>query len=183
MYAAQKKRLRINFLQKRGGITQHKRAELDSAIYKNFIGSEFINLNGFFIYLNFNSEPSTRQIIDFLLESGKSVAVPKTYGKEMIPLEYSKDLIKDKMGIDVPKADKPFLDRINIALVPMLSATKSGVRLGYGGGYYDKFLANKDILKVGIIYSALLSNSLPYEPHDVKMDYILTEKGIIKVET
>ena len=183
MNAAQKRLLRIEFLKKRGAISPGERVELDRAIYDNFTGSEFAALDNFFIYLNFKSEPSTRQIIDFLLEKGKGVAVPKTYGKEMIPQAYTRDLIKDKTGIEVPKSDEPFLGKIDLALVPMLSAARNGARLGYGGGYYDRFLAGRDIIKVGVIYSALLSDKLPCEPHDIKMDYILTERGIFKVKT
>ena len=71
----------------------------------------------------------------------------------------------------------------NIMLVPLLAYDKSNNRLGYGGGFYDRFLnkflkKNKNILTIGIAFSFQKHHKLPISANDVKLDYILTEKGI-----
>ena len=73
----------------------------------------------------------------------------------------------------------------NVALVPLLAFDQYNYRLGYGKGYYDKFLSrylklNKNILTIGVAFSFQKYNKLPISKFDVKLDYILTEKGIIK---
>jgi len=73
----------------------------------------------------------------------------------------------------------------DVALVPLLAFDKANYRLGYGGGYYDKFLnkylnLNKSILTIGVAFSFQKYNKLPVSKFDIKLDYILTEKGIIK---
>lgn len=75
----------------------------------------------------------------------------------------------------IPKAPK-------VVLVPGLGFTKSGERLGKGKGYFDRYLENFKGLKIGICFKVQLISVLPEEPHDVKMDWIVTEEGIIKLE-
>lgn len=179
----EKKRLRQKFINTRNDISKSQRQVLDRHIYKNFTLSNFTGLDSFFIYLNFKSEPSTRKIINFLLSLNKEVVVPKIDGRQMRLVYYSKNLQADKLGIDVPTDEKPYEKVPQIALIPTLAATPSGVRLGYGGGYYDKYLKDKDdIIKLGICYSKLIVDDLPFEAHDILLNYILTEKGLIKVK-
>ena len=95
------------------------------------------------------------------------------------------DILKvNKYGILEPVIKKRSLIP-NVALVPLLAFDKNNYRLGYGKGYYDKFLnkylkMNKNILTIGVAFSFQKYNKLPISKLDVKLDYILTEKGIIK---
>lgn len=67
----------------------------------------------------------------------------------------------------------------NVVLAPMLAFDRAKQRLGYGGGYYDKYLENMDILKIGIAYSAQEVEHIPVELHDIKMDKIVTEDFVL----
>ena len=95
------------------------------------------------------------------------------------------DILKvNKYGILEPAIKKKFLVP-RVALIPLLAFDKKKFRLGYGKGYYDKFLGkylkmNKNILTIGVAFSFQKYNKLPISKLDVKLDYILTEKGFIK---
>ena len=97
---------------------------------------------------------------------------------------YLDDLKVNKHGMLEPYANKkPFVP--NVILLPLLSYDKNNHRLGYGKGYYDKFLnkylkKNKNILTVGVAFSFQKYDKLPISNHDVRLDCILTEKGIQK---
>ena len=65
-------------------------------------------------------------------------------------------------------------------IVPTVAVSKSGTRLGYGHGYYDKFLSRTNAMKISLTYSTQIVGSIPSDSHDVNMDWIVTEEGIIK---
>ena len=95
------------------------------------------------------------------------------------------DILKvNKYGMLEPATKKRSLIP-NVALVPLLAFDKNNYRLGYGKGYYDKFLnkylkLNKNIITIGVAFSFQKYNKLPISKFDVKLNYILTEKGINK---
>ena len=95
------------------------------------------------------------------------------------------DILKvNKYGMLEPASKKMTLVP-NVALVPLLAFDKENYRLGYGKGYYDKFLnkylkLNKNIITIGVAFSFQKYNKLPISKFDVSLDYILTEKGITK---
>ncbi|MFN4132593.1 MAG: 5-formyltetrahydrofolate cyclo-ligase [Caldimicrobium sp.] len=68
-------------------------------------------------------------------------------------------------------------EELDVILVPGLAFDREKIRLGYGGGYYDRFLKETKALKIGVAFSFQIVDYLPREPHDIKMDLILTEKG------
>ena len=117
--------------------------------------------------------------LSFLLNE-ENCLVPYLDG-DMYFTKYSSLLVKGMYNIDEPliKVNEKIRDNA-IAFIPGLAFDKNFNRLGRGKGYYDKFLKDKNIIKVGVIHSSLLFDEIPHEDHDVKMDYILTEKGIIK---
>ena len=98
------------------------------------------------------------------------------------------DLIPGKYGILEPPHSAPLLhikeiqETATMWLIPMMSFDRTGTRLGYGGGYYDRFLKEAKGLKVGVAFSCQEHDALPYEDHDVPMDWILTEKEAICVK-
>ena len=88
----------------------------------------------------------------------------------------------DRWGLPSPPSDHSAwvddISTIGLVLVPGLAFDRLGRRLGYGGGYYDRFLAQIEAPKAGITYGALLVAELPEEAHDVRMDLIVTEAGV-----
>ena len=92
------------------------------------------------------------------------------------------ELVPGRYGIPEPRSDAPRapLDAGSVCLVPAVAFDRSGYRVGYGGGYYDRFLAGFSGITVGIADKPL-DFPLPREEHDLAVDYLLTEDGLIKL--
>ena len=91
-------------------------------------------------------------------------------------------LVRHRFGMDEPAADLPVVppDKIQLALVPGLAFDRSGWRLGYGGGYYDRFLHNFCGICVGIVFHALLLEEIPHTAFDIAMNWVLSEQEVLK---
>jgi 5-formyltetrahydrofolate cyclo-ligase len=91
-----------------------------------------------------------------------------------------KTLVRHALGMLEPDPESPATspDGIDCVLVPGLAYDLSGWRLGYGGGYYDRFLSGFKGVSVGITYNALLFDEVPYDEHDIPVQFIGTEQGI-----
>ena len=128
-------------------------------------------------YLPYNQEVRTVPMLEKALADGKKVAVPKVYGDEMRFI-YMQDLSlveKSDMGIPEPVADAPIGDDPTaLVLMPGLAFTDKGDRMGYGGGFYDKFLeAEPDHPTVALCYAFQMVESLPVQDHDIPVDLVL----------
>ena len=88
-------------------------------------------------------------------------------------------LEKGNFGILEPKDDWPEEKSFDVILVTAIGLTKGGVRLGYGHGYYDKFLADKSVTKIALTYSKQIVKSIPSSDHDIKMDWVVSESESI----
>ena len=136
-----------------------------------------------FVFISYKSEVDTRGIIEDILADGKKLLVPLVKGSEMIAVEVRgiDDLEPNKMGILEPKSGKEVTD-VDLTITPGLAFDKDGYRLGYGGGYYDKFFAKVDTIRMGIGYSDQYVESLVHEDYDKALEYLLTEEGLIEFE-
>ena len=128
-------------------------------------------------YLPYNQEVRTVPILQQALNDGKRVAVPKIYGDTMRFL-YLTDLSqveKNAMGIPEPIADEPVAeDETALVLMPGVAFTKSGDRMGYGGGFYDRFLsAEPNHPTIALCYDFQIVESLPTEEFDIPVDLVL----------
>ena len=91
---------------------------------------------------------------------------------------------KGAHGIPEPTEIVPIsIEEIEIILVPGLAFDKTGARMGFGKGYYDKLLETRKAIKIGICYDFQLLDKIPSEPHDVPMDIIITEKRVQRIKT
>lgn len=136
-----------------------------------------------FLYVSTETEPDTRVLLDAALSEGKAVYVPKTLGPgkmAAVRIDTRSVLTPGALGIPEPPlpAADTVPDRFDLVVVPCVSCTKDGARLGHGKGFYDAFLAAHPSPTVCLCYEALLSDCLPLEAHDVKMDFILTESAL-----
>lgn len=190
MNKAKKKDLRNIILNKRNSIDNNTKEEMDREIFNRLINLDlYKEAKNIFIYLSFGSEIDTNPIIDRALEDGKEVYIPKIYksNKEMkaIRLNSFEDLEENSMGILEPKDDSNFIDKENIDLIIVPGAVfdLEGNRIGYGGGYYDRFLSNiKDKRnKVALAYDLQIVENIEAEEHDIKVDYIITNYRINKI--
>lgn len=138
------------------------------------------------IYWPIRSELNTRPLIDALAASGYPVALPVMH-KVRQPLVFrdfapGDDLVKGPFGLSEPAADKPARDP-DILFSPLSAFDRRGFRLGYGGGIYDATLAElrakKKVVAIGVAYSCQEADRVPTEPHDERLDYLLTERELI----
>lgn len=141
-------------------------------------------------YYSFNKEVCTHGIIEELLSLDKKVALPvciKSKDKFVISCITSlQDLKLGSLGIMEPDPEKLELvkpEDINVVLVPGIAFDRKGNRLGYGKGYYDRFLAELDSskIKVGICFDFQIIDELPTDCFDVPVDCIVTEFGVIDI--
>lgn len=140
-------------------------------------------------YLPFRNEFSTNLLNDELTRLGFKLSLPcvNENNSSMIFRSYNsnEDLVSNNYGIMEPSEES---DEVmpSIIIVPLVAFSLTGYRLGYGGGYYDRYIAknleNKDFVTIGLGFSFQLYDELPYEKHDQKLDWILTEKYLYKVE-
>jgi len=142
------------------------------------------------VYVAFRSEVQTLPIITTLLESGKTVAVPLTLVREkrlrsIIIKDPEKDLSPGYCGIPEPKTSLIHNKTIDPTVIDLVIAPGSvfdrqGGRLGYGGGYYDRFLAMKvpQATRIALAYELQIVDKIHLEPHDQTMDMIITENNI-----
>ena len=93
---------------------------------------------------------------------------------------YHTATVRNRLGILEPPLDAPILEplAVQLALVPGLLFTRSGARLGYGGGFYDRLLPQLNCPLVGVTRDALIVNALPVESWDVAMTHLVTESGV-----
>lgn len=128
-------------------------------------------------YLPYNQEVHTVPMLEQALRDGKKVAVPKIYGDTMkfLYLDDLSKVEKNEMGIPEPIADEPVAeDKTALVLMPGLAFTKQGDRMGYGGGFYDRFLAEEpDHPTLALCYEFQIVESLPTEEFDIPVDTVL----------
>lgn len=179
-----KKELREFYLKIRNSMTSTERRNADGLIYERFINSLFFkNSDTFLVYISVRDEVGTENIIQYLLDNNKNVAVPYCYDKSMdfYYIHSTDDLTEGKFGIptvDIQKSVKVENSDNALCIVPAISFDNNGNRLGYGGGFYDRFLAKNNVLTVGLCYQRCICDVLPTEETDIKIDYVLTETNL-----
>ena len=162
-----------------------KDKELKSIKIKNkiFELDEYKKSKVMAIYKSFSTEVSTDEIIKQALIDNKIVCIPKIKNGNLRFYKITsieKDLIKNKFGIEEPKEiEENFIDKnsIDIAIVPGLCFDDENNRLGFGRGYYDKYLVDSKIFKIGIAFGeqVLKKSIIPTTENDIKMDKIITD--------
>lgn len=165
-----------------------KSTEKDEAICKKiirFIDSE--NIDTVFIYSSIGTEIDTSSVIKYAIAKGIGVALPKCADENGTMYFYmisdaENDLVRGMFSITEPDIDKcrKAVDSENsLCIVPGLSFDRNGYRLGYGKGYYDRFLSNFKGKSIGLCYDACLCDKLPFDKYDRKVDTIITETETI----
>ena len=160
---------------------QHSAREVADGAILDLICEAFAASESFLVYYSYGSEADTRKIIKALLAAGKKVYLPRVEGDDMVAVEYSGDesaLIKSDKGIPEP-AGQAYAGEIDVCLTPLLAVNNKGYRLGYGGGYYDRyFKAHPEILKVGVGYFLQYAEDFVEDEWDEPLDLFACERGI-----
>lgn len=134
------------------------------------------------LYKSLPFEVDTAKIIEHALICGKIVALPRVVGEELKFYRITKDemLIKSKFGVEEPIGDeRNFIDKpeIDLVIVPGLCFDEEGNRLGFGKGYYDRFLANTELKTIAVCFKEQIIRNgfVPVDSNDVKMQMIITD--------
>ena len=170
--------LRKEIREKKRAMTQKQIEKASHALAQQFFATAYYRESKtLYGYLPYNQEVRTEPILLQALKDGKKVAVPKVYGDTMrfIYLEDMNGIEKGYAGIPEPVADEPVAaDETALVLMPGLAFDKEGHRIGYGGGFYDKFLsAEPGHPTVALCYDFQMLPSLETEEFDVPVDLVL----------
>ena len=147
-----------------------------------------------FTYVPFRNEVDVRPLTRKWWEAGYSVVVPKVDNTLKImdvhKINSFEELEPGVWGIPEPQVTAPqlaSLDIIDVMIIPGLAYDRQGGRLGYGSGFYDRFLDRYDVLglphpyKLGVCFDIQLQDELPMEQHDLRVDRIITEEGVYDI--
>ena len=143
-------------------------------------------------YVDVRDEVRTKHALPAALSSGKSIAVPYCVGQELslFRLESMDELASGRFGIREPRAELRETpaktvpnSELDVILVPGVAFDRLGNRLGHGQGFYDRLLSElpAQVRKLGIAFDCQIIESIPAEPHDVAMDFVVTESRCIDV--
>ena len=180
-----KNELRKLLKEKRNNLSQDEVILLSKSINDRLI--HFLKdykQDNYFVYLDFKNEVKTDDLITYLLKNNKKVYVPKINNGSMEAAIYNKSL---KLIINEFNIKEPLTKTINIddfiCITPLLGVDIYGNRIGFGKGYYDKFLKDKNAIKIGICYDfQIINNIIPFYGHDIPLDIIISEKRIIEIK-
>lgn len=163
------------------------KSKLDVCIVNTLFKSEFYKSSDLILcYVSFNDEIDTDAIITNSLKCNKKVAVPycvDTDGNmEFYLINSLNDLKVGTFGIREPDINRCKIVRSfenALIIVPALSFDEKGYRLGYGKGYYDRFLDKYTLKSLGLCYNKLISKQLPIDKYDLPVDFVITESRVI----
>ncbi len=186
-----KKDIRKSILIKRDSLTPDQVLKKSNDIFSRLYSLEqYKNAKTVIAYLDYRNEVMTRDFIKRCIDDAKTIALPKVVpgaGRELKFYEIhniSEDTHLGYKGIPEPKADalkavKP--SDIDFAVIPGVAFDWERHRIGYGAGYYDRFLLKlrKDCFKIGVAFSLQILNTIPYDEYDIPMDMVITESKII----
>lgn len=143
--------------------------------------SEYKAASRIYAYVSYNQEVSTFEFMEQVLKDGKTLLVPRVYGEIMRYHEIS-DFAELKPGAyGILEPDNNRIDAVGqgFMLLPGLAFDKMGHRIGYGGGFYDKYLKDHPgHYKTALAYEFQLLEEIPWEEHDIPVDCVITEKNI-----
>jgi len=175
------KTLRKNIIKMREDLDEAT-IRLSSAIITESLFSlkGFTEFSTYFVYNSFRGEVDTNEIINRLKILGKTVLYPLTKGDTMYAVKPEDNSFeKDKFGVYVP-TNYSIFDSVDVVIVPLVACDKNLNRMGFGKGYYDRFLRNRKCLKIGICHDFQVVDELCPKEWDVPLDVVITEKRILR---
>ena len=130
-------------------------------------------------YYSIGSEVQTHDLLQEFFKQGKEIALPRVDKDDLIFTKISSLSELGNFSVMEPKEKCETIKNLDVILVPAIALTREGYRLGYGFGFYDRYLNGKKAKKIGLTYAKQVLKSFPHDDHDVKMDCIVTEDSVI----
>lgn len=183
----EKKLLRDKYREAREFLSIEDKLIYDHAINECFINTiAYKNAEQILLYASLEKEINTSEIFKKSIEDGRKCLFPKCTKLYEMDFYYVSELNQLKKGIyniTEPISDELYVSRhFDVCVIPAFTYDASGYRLGYGKGYYDRFLSSFNGIKVGFCYNSFLEKALPRGKFDIKIDILITEKGIIPLQ-
>lgn len=176
-----KAELRKKILQEMKTLSQEQKRAMDRALTERFLHHPFYQeAKNIATYLSFPHEFQTQELIEQALKDGKKVLIPKTYpkGRMDFVVYHPQQLVKTSFGLLEPQGDLEVVEpsQIDLIHVPGLAFTTEGYRIGYGGGYYDRYLEHFAGHTMSTIYPCQVQE-FNSENHDIPVQEVLIYEG------
>lgn len=190
--ANEKSKLRKGFDTYRKRLTEDDYARRSAAMVERILALPELACTGFVLAywpMTRRREPDIRSLIARLREQGVAIALPLAPDvsvPSMYAVRYTGEepSLEPPWGIPRPAVGKQVSSgRIDTVIVPMLGGARDGHRIGHGKGYYDVFLQGLRAIRIGVTYQACLLESIPSEPHDMRMDILVTEYEVVRTKS
>lgn len=179
----EKLEIRNKMIYKRDSLSIDIKNQYDNVIFKKLISSEvYSKSKSIFTYISFGSEVDTKQFIDYALKDNKEIYVPKVdkTKREMkaVKIHNLNNMNVDKWGILEPRLvdESDIGNSFDLIIMPGVAFDRFGNRIGYGGGYYDKYISllTYKCNKTALAYDFQIISHIKPDKHDVKVDNIIT---------
>lgn len=185
-----KQNLRKKYRDIRRNMTINQKQNYDNLIYEKMINFyRYQKAEVLLCFVSTDIEVDTIKLINHAFENGKRVAVPKCLDKngnmEFFLINSLDELQEDSFGLLEPNEETSVMlenYKNSICILPGFAFDSSGFRIGFGKGFYDRFLQRYTGIKVGVCYNNCLSNTLPRGRFDVPADYLVTHKYILTIK-
>jgi 5-formyltetrahydrofolate cyclo-ligase len=135
---------------------------------------EYIRANSVMAFVGFNGEPDTDPLFARLAAEGKRLLLPRVEAIGIVPADGDWPLVTSKFGVQEPTGPAVEVGEIDFVIVPGLAFTVAGDRLGYGQGYYDRFLPTVSAPSVGVCFADQLVDEMPLAAYDVRVDRVVS---------
>ena len=182
--AEEKKLLRQQVRKELAAMTPEELRQSDDALFARFLALPQVQqAKTIFAFWGIpGKEPDTGRLVELLTAQGKRVGLPRMLPEHRMEVRQYDPAIpmhEAAFGIQEPGTGCPLIpkEEIDLILVPAVCYDRQGYRLGFGGGYYDRWLEHFDGFRVGLCRKAVLKEKVPTEAHDSRVDLLLTEDG------
>ena len=181
--------IRKQYLERRTALSAEIRAVRDEKICKNILASAaYRYADVLLLYYPIKAEVNVLPVMQAALASGKKVAFPRCHAEDhTMTFHYissDADFEKGAFGISEPFASLPAFEAADIenknvlCIVPAVVYDRKGYRVGYGGGYYDRFFGKFRPASIGVVYEEFILRNVPHGRFDISVDVVVSERGI-----
>lgn len=173
--------IRCEMKKKRSSLSSSEVEASSKLIFEKIKTLDFIfDKQNFLIYKDFKNEVKTDKIISYLRLLNKTVAHPITTGENMIAaVPIGEGGARDAFGIEIPR-NYSVMEAPEVIFVPLVACDENKNRLGFGKGFYDRYMSGRQVLKIGLCYDFQIVEAVSANEWDVPLDMIITEKRLIR---